>query len=264
MNIFFWELKSNRKAFLIWCACMVLGVWSGMAKYTAYSSDPNAGDVFADMPASMKALFGMKSFAVTQMSGYFAMLIGYVALALAIHAALLGACIIAKEERDKRTEFLMMKPVSRRTVVTAKLAAGLLNVVALSVVTLISALLMTASYNKGADVTEEVVLFCVTVLFIQLIFFTLGAALSAAMKNPKHAGSLATGILFAAFVLAKITDLTDKLAALKVLTPFQYFNAETLAAGGGLNGLILVLSALLSGAFVCACYFCYLKRDLNH
>lgn len=263
MNIFKRELKANRKALIIWSVCMFLLIVSGMAKYTAYSAGGDAGDVFADMPRTMKALLGMGSFDVTTMSGYFAMLFLYIELTVAIHAVLLGAGIIAKEERDKTTEFLMIKPVSRTTIITSKLAAALFNIVVINIVTLVSSLIMVAAYNKGDDISGEISMFYLSLFIVQLIFLSLGTALAAFMRNPKGSGSLATGLLLIAFIISKITDLNNKLDFLNLLSPFKYFSYENIVAGKGLGIGISMLSLLLVAAFSASTYFFYVKRDLN-
>ncbi|MFB0920076.1 MAG: ABC transporter permease subunit [Oscillospiraceae bacterium] len=263
MNIFIRELRANRKALIIWSVCMFLLILSGMAKYTAYSSGGQNAAVFNEMPYSVKALLGMGSFDVTTMAGYFGMLFLYIELAVAIHAALLGAGIIAKEERDKTTEFLMIKPVSRKTVITAKLLAAFVNVAVVNIVTLASSVVMVSAYNKGPDLTGEVMLFMLSMFIVQLIFLTLGAALAAFMKNPKSSGSFTMGLLLLAFVISKITDLTDKLNALNVLSPFNYFSYADLAGGKGLDALIVILSALLIAALAASAYVFYPKRDLT-
>jgi len=263
MNIFVRELKANRKALIIWSLCMFLLVLSGMAKYTAYSVGGDAGDVFADMPHTIKALLGMGSFDVTTMSGYFAMLFLYIELIVAIHAILLGAGIIAKEEHDKTTEFLMIKPISRTTVITAKLAAALFNIVVINIVTLVSSLVMVSAYNKGDDISGEIVTFYLSMFLVQLIFLSLGAAVAAFMRNPKGSGSLASGLLLIAFVVSKITDLTDKVDFLNLLSPFKYYSYEDIVEGKGLGFGIVILSILLVAAFSAATYFFYRKRDLN-
>jgi ABC-2 type transport system permease protein len=262
MNIFFRELKANRKALIIWSICMFLGVLSGMTKYTAYSSGAN-NDVFNKMPFTMKALFGFGSFDVTTISGFFAFLFTYLVVAAAIHAVLLGNGIVAKEERDKTSEFLMTKPVSRTAVITSKLLAAAVNVIVVNLVSLLSSIAMVAAYNKGKAITGEIVLFFVSMLIIQTIFLSLGAFLASFMKNPKASGSIGTGILFGAYVLSKITDLTDKVNYLHILTPFKYFNNVDIVNGNGLSLLATVLSILLSGAFFGSAYMLYQKRDLK-
>jgi ABC-2 type transport system permease protein len=263
MNIFLRELKANRKSLIIWSICMFLLIVSGMAKYTAYSSGGVSAAVFTDMPRSIKAMLGFGPFDVTKASGFFAFLFVYIELTVAIHAALLGAGIIAKEESDKTTEFLMIKPVSRATIITSKLSAALINIIVINIVSLVSSIMMVASYNKGADASGEIAMFIFSMFFVQLIFLSLGAALAAFMRNPKSSGSLATGILIIGYFVARITDMTDNLNFLNLISPFKYFNIVNLYAGKGLNIGIVLLSLALVAVFTFLTYFFYKKRDLK-
>jgi len=242
---------------------MFLLVVSGMSKYTAYSSSGTNNEVFNKMPHTMKAILGIGSFDVTTISGFFALMFLYIELTAAIHAALLGSGIIAKEERDKTAEFLMVKPVSRTTIVTSKLLAALVNVLILNLVALFSSIIMVSSYNKGSDISGEVTMFLLSMFIVQLIFMSLGALLSALMKNPKTSGSFATGILLGGYIIYIITDLTDRLNVLKVLSPFKYFSYEDIIKGEGLSSSAIILSILLVAVFFALTYFFYRKRDLN-
>lgn len=263
MNIFFRELKANRKALIIWCLSMFLLVISGMGKYTAYSSSGLNSDVFNDMPFTMKAILGIGSFDVTKMVGYFAMLFLYLEIAAAIHAALLGTGIIAKEERDKTTEFLMVKPVSRYLIITSKLLAALFNIIMLNVVTLISCVVMVSAYNKGEDITGEIVMFMLSMFIVQLIFFSLGTAMAAILNKSKAAGSITIGILLCGYIISRITELTDKLNFLNVFSPFKYFSYSKIADGNGLNGIIVIIAILMIAIFFVSTYYFYSKRDLR-
>ncbi|MDP4090988.1 MAG: ABC transporter permease subunit [Bacillota bacterium] len=263
MNIFIRELKANRKALIIWSVCMFLGVLSGMSKYTAYSSGAN-NEVFEKMPSTLKALLGISaSFDVTQMSGFFAFLYPYLAVSAGIHAVLLGSGIIAKEERDKTTEFLIVKPVSRKTIITSKLLAALVNVVIVNLVTLVSSVAMVAAYNKGKDITGEVVVFLLSMFIVQLIFLSLGAFIAAFMRNPKAAGSRGAAVLFGAYFISKVTDLTDKVNIINLLSPFKYFSVQNIVNENSLSLGVVVLCILLVAVFSVSTYHFYMKRDLN-
>jgi ABC-2 type transport system permease protein len=241
---------------------MFLLVLSGMGKYTAYSSGATS-DVFSKMPYSLKALLGIGPFDVTTMKGFFAFLFPYLEITAAIHAVLLGSGIIAKEERDKTTEFLMVKPVSRAKIITSKFLAALVNVVIINVVTLISSIYLAAAYNKGKDISSEVAIFLLSMFIVQLIFLSLGALLAAVLKNSKASGSLAAGILFGCYVISKITDLTDRVNFLNVLSPFKYFSYQNIVNGNGLSLGIVILCILLVSVFTISTYFFYNRRDLS-
>ncbi|RIE06049.1 ABC transporter permease subunit [Candidatus Cryosericum terrychapinii] len=267
MNMVLRELKASSRALIIWSVSMFLCVLTGTIKFTAYttatSTGPSINELLKTMPTSIKALFGFASFDMATMAGYLALLFIYVELVAAIHAALLGAGIIAKEESDKTTEYLMTKPVSRAAIVTSKLVAALLNVVVINVVTLVSFLVVIPLYSKGNDISGEVLMLTLSMFVVQLIFLSLGAVLAAWMRHPRTSGSVATGVLFTAYFVARITDMSDKLRFLNVISPFKYFDLGRMVAGNGLNTGIVLLSLALVAAFTALTYVFYQKRDLN-
>ena len=117
MNIFWREMKSHRKSLIFWSIGVFLMVVSGMGKYEAYSSQGQSINVLiADIPKSLKAVMGFSDVDLSKISGYYTILFVYILLMATIHAAMLGANIIAKEERDKTAEFLFTKPLLRSTV----------------------------------------------------------------------------------------------------------------------------------------------------
>jgi ABC-2 type transport system permease protein len=264
MNIFIRELRANRKALIIWSVCMVLFVLSGMGKYTAYSAGGSSSAILNDLPKTVRALLGFGPFDVTQISGFFAFLVPYLELTVAIHAVLLGNGIISKEERDKTSEFLIAKPVSRNSIVTYKLLAALFNVVVINVVTSISCIFMVAAYNKGESITGEILWFMFSMLIIQLIFLLLGALLASVIRRPKASGSIATGIIMGAYVISKVTDMTDKVNALNILTPFKYFDMVRIVDGGGLQTIVVLLTFLLIAVLSISTYYFYLRRDISN
>jgi ABC-2 type transport system permease protein len=263
MNIFIRELKANRKALIIWSACMALFVLAGMSKYTAYSAGGASADVFNDMSKTMRAMLGIADFDVSVMSGFFAFLFPYIEVTVGIHAAILGAGMIAKEERDKTTEFLIVKPVSRAAIITSKLLAALVNVAVINIVTLLSSLAMVPVYNKGEDISAEIIMFLVSMFIVQLIFLSLGALLAALLRKPKASGSIATGVLLSAYVISKVTDINEDLNVINIFSPLKYFSLTRIVNGDGLDLVIVLLCLLLIGIFSALTYFFYLRRDLN-
>lgn len=262
MNIFFREMKAHRKALIIWCISIILLVISGMGKFEAYSAQ-NMNQLLAKMPKSLMAIFGMSSLDVSKISGYYGMLFIYLALMATIHAAMLGANIISKEERDKTAEFLMAKPVSRNKIIASKLMAALLNIIIFNITTLVSSLLMVGYYSKGEDNTGNVAILMLGMFILQLIFLFIGTGMASLSKNPKLATTIATTILLVTYILSVVIDLNSKLKNLKYLTPFKYYEAKNLMYGGGLDPVFVTLSVVIIAAMLSVTYVFYKKRDLN-
>jgi ABC-2 type transport system permease protein len=264
MNIFIKELKGGAKALIIWSVCMFLLILAGMEKFTGLSSGgQNINQLFTNMPYSIKALFGIGSFDLSKLSGYYAVMFEYIEITAAIHAALLGADIISKEESGKTTEFLMAKPVSRAGVITPKLFAALVDVAVLNLVSLFSTFASVAAQKGGSGIFPQISVSIASMFFVQLIFLSLGVFIAAFSQKPKSSGSAAVGILLGAYVISMITGISDKLNVLNLLSPFKYFDLKAIINGQGLDAGVVAASVALIAVFTVCSYICYNKRDLS-
>jgi ABC-2 type transport system permease protein len=263
-SLFGREMKANRKSLIIWSIGIILFMVSGMAKYQSYAASAQSlNEMLAKMPEALRAILGMGTFDLTTLTGYFGLLFFYLVLMATIHAAMLGANIIAKEERDKTTEFLFLRPISRNRIITAKLLAALINIVVFNLVTAVSSLLLVAYYRQGETVFRDIVRLMAGMLVLQLIFLFVGTAIAAISKYPRSAPSLAAAVLLFTFILSVAIDLSSKLQSLKYLTPFKYFDAKKLIYGPGFEPVFEILAAVLIAGLVFLTYFCYQNRDLR-
>lgn len=264
MNIFLKELKSHRKSLIFWSIGIFFMVASGMAKFEAFSSSGQSiNTMMGDLPKSLKVVLGMSDLDLSKASGYYGMLFLYLLLMATIHAAMLGATIMAKEERDKTSEFLFVKPVSRTTIITAKLVAAFVNIVIFNLITLVSSIILMGKYSHGEAVASEIAVLMMAMFILQILFMVIGSALAAVKRKPKTAASQAMAILLLTYGLSIAVDLNEHLKGLRYLTPFKYFEAKHVMYGGGFQTSFVVLSAVLIGALAFATYFFYKKRDLN-
>jgi len=107
MNIFLRELKAHRWGLLFWSLGMISMVYMGMTKYGAYeASGESVQEIMDALPKAVGAVFGLTGFDLSTAAGFFGVLFLYIAIIGAVHAVLLGAGLIAKEERDRTSEFI--------------------------------------------------------------------------------------------------------------------------------------------------------------
>jgi ABC-2 type transport system permease protein len=264
MNIYWREIRANLKSLLLWGVGILFLVAAGMAKFSAYvAAGESVNALFAQMPQAVQAMAGSNHFDLSKASGFYGVIFLYLALMAAIHAAVLGANILAKEERDKTSEFLYVKPVSRNQVITAKLVAALTNLVVLNLITYGSSLVFVGYYSQGEDVTIYIRTLMAGMFIIQLLFLSLGSASAGLAKKPATAAGIATGVMLVTYLLSVFIDLNAKLEPLKYLTPFKYFDAKALMPpSGGLEPIYLVLSAGLVIVFTVTAYVLYRNKDL--
>jgi ABC-2 type transport system permease protein len=243
---------------------MVSLVGSGMAKFEAYqSTGQSMVELLNQFPKTIQILFGMNGFDLTKASGFYGVLYMYIALMATIHAVLLGADLISKEERDKTAEFLYVKPISRARALTEKIVAGLLNILALNLVTFISSVYFVTSFAKGESVFGKVLLLNFGILFLQIIFYFFGVSIAGAIRKPKASASIAASVLMLSFFAMIIINFSDKLDYLKYLTPFKYFEAQSIMAKNGFEPICLALSLIIVSGSIFVAYNQYLKRDLT-
>ncbi|MDK8181379.1 ABC transporter permease subunit [Paenibacillus sp. UMB4589-SE434] len=266
MNIFRRELKAARKSLILWCIAIVVMVASGMGKYAGMSmsgTGQSMNDLVADMPKSLQIIMGIGTFDLSKASGYYGVLFLYLLMMATIHAAMLGANIISKEERDKTAEFLLVKPVSRSFVLTAKLLAAVVNVAVVGLVMWISSVTMVNYYSNGEYVNGDIALMMAGMFILQLLFLLVGAMIAAVSRNPKRAVSWSAAVLLVAFMLSLGIDLSGNLDVLAYVTPFKYFEAKKVMYGGGLSMVSVWLSVVIIAVCSTMTYVGYNKRDLN-
>ena len=263
-QVFFRELRSNWKAIIFWSIGTIILVWSSLLKYATISTTgQSVNDLLAQFPHMVQVIVGISGFDLTKISGFYGVAFMYIALLGTIHAVLLGSGIISKEERDRTSEFLFTKPISRYKVIISKMLAGVLNVVALNIVIAVSSLYFVNVYGKGENITNDILLLMAALLCLQVIFFFIGTALAAVVKKARVATSVATGVMLFTFVLAFIINLDEQLDYLKYLTPFKYFDAKTIMADGHLDGLYLGLTSAIIVFTVLLTFRAYQAKDLT-
>jgi ABC-2 type transport system permease protein len=263
MNVFLRELKAHRWGLLFWGLGIVMLVYSGMAKYAAYeAAGQSVVEVLDQLPNGVKVVFGLGGFDLSTAGGFYGVLFLYLAVMGAVHAVLLGAHLISKEERDHTSEFLFAKPASRSRILTGKLLAGFVNLAVFNLVTLASSFYFVDYFNKDEPFDSELLILMVGLFFLQLVFFSIGAVVAGTSRRPKSAASVATSIMLLMFLLYYLVNLNENLGFLEYLTPFKYFDAAALMADG-LDPLFVGLSLIITGGAVFGTYRFYSARDLS-
>lgn len=271
MKKMYWhEIRSTYKGLIGWAAGIMILQLSGYSKFEGFQSASGTIDsgsvnaISSSFPKPLLALFGMSDLNLTVLIGYFGILYLYFALIATIHAGLTGAGIVSKEERDKTSEFLVTRPVSRNRVLTAKLLAGLTNVIILFTVIAVSSVIGVAIVNKGDySLTPQIMTMMWGILLMQLVFFSLGALSAGLFKNPKLPTLAVTVAVVGTYIFYAGSQINDSLQWLRFTTPFRWFSAASIINANGLGygyvGLALVLSIL----FILLSYAFYNRRDIT-
>ncbi|NCU37586.1 hypothetical protein EOL96_00780 [Candidatus Saccharibacteria bacterium] len=226
MNVFWRELQVRRKSTIIWSVSLVMLLAASMAKYSTLSSGTvDMQQIIEQFPAAIQALFGMQGLDITTVLGYYGVLVLYVSVMLSIHAGLMGADLLAREEIDKTAEFLYVKPMSRARVMWQKLAAGAVVLLVLNGVAFVGAIVAVAEYVDLQDVIVLLVLFQVAYALLQALWFTVGVCAAAYVQHAKYAASVVALGVVGSYVLYVVAKMQETSGLLHALSPFMYFDA---------------------------------------
>lgn len=172
LNMYKMSMQQTRKSFIVWLVTIPLLVVLGMAFYPAISS--SLGDLVGlfenPMMKGILGLFAMGPDQLNSLPGFYITYASiYVILMGGMFAAMTVISDLGNELRDKTTEFLLTRPVTRRAVVLTKWSAAVSRILILTLVlfsvTLLSfsvissqAALIYFENDKALDEVQEIVL----------------------------------------------------------------------------------------------------------
>jgi ABC-2 type transport system permease protein len=265
MNVYKREMRANLRSLILWCLGMALLILASMGKYAgmAAAGTQSIADFINILPDSVRAVMGMNGLDLTDARSFFVVLYLFLALMAAIHASMLGAVIISKEERDRTSEFLFVKPATRLEIVTAKLLAAATNIVILNIFMFAVSAGVMGQLAKGQPFAGGLARLMLGLLLLQLLFLSVGAASAAVISKPRASAGAAAGIMLFAFLLSSAIDINKDWAVLSFLTPFKYFTAKDMMLGGGFDAFYTVLAVALAAVLTAATYWFFKRRDLR-
>ena len=177
----------------------------------------------------------------------------------ALFAAVTAIALLGGEERDRTAEFLLTHPVSRTTVVTAKLGALVTEIVALDVIAVAMMLLCALIISEKVNV-QAILLLSAACLLLHLSVAGLSFGLSALVSRGGVGISL--GIVLGFYFLNLVAGLAEKAEFLKYLTPFSLPDSGYIVRNLALEPVALCVAAAYAvGGVVCA-YLVYRKKDI--
>ncbi len=261
-QVFKRELRANLRSLIFWCVGMASLAGVGYVEYRGMAHAEGAVDAISNMmPRIVRVMFGMAAAPLDTPLGYYLCMYLWLSFLAYIHAAMLGAGILSKEERDKTADFLFTRPYPRPALVAGKVAAGLVNVLVLNLAGWATTLAAFLPQLDGLNFAPEINRTMLGMLFTQVIFFFAGLLFAAAVRDNRRATSLAAGSVIVTYLVMVLIEMA-KADALDFLSPFRYFNAFGVV-DSGMRPLYLLLSAVLVAVMGFFSFRQYARRDLK-
>jgi ABC-2 type transport system permease protein len=265
MNLFLHEMKSYWKFLLFWSIGIVAMMGGGMGKFTAIygSAGSGIGEMMAKLPKAFLAMFGMVNLEITSLAGYYGVIHFYLVIMGAIFAIILGAGILAKEERDKTAEFLMVKPVTRSWVLVQKLAAGLIYVLAFVGIDYLVSVVLIAKVAPKENINVEMALMMGSMLLVMLAFYCVSFGLSGALKDNRKSSMIMISLMSASYIGSVVIDMLDHSGWLRPFVMFKYFPTDLIVKNLTLQPVYIGLAFLWILVGLAMAFVRFPRRDLH-
>ena len=263
--IFQREWKRGSKSLIVWSFILAgLIIWL-LSIFPQFAEQQEGMEkLFEAYPESMKEMFKMNELNLGTLMGFYGLEVYMMTTLLgSIYAAILASNMLAKEEGEKTVEFLLSKPVSRNEVVGQKLAAVIINVLILNGVAAVASI-AGFQFAEGHKVPYGTFISLIAgAVLLHLTFAALSFLLSAFMKKTRNTLTVSIGIVVMTYLLNMMSGLSEKLDALKYVSPFYYTDAVTIINSHQPEPwhiAIMAIAILLSllGAFII-----YRRKDLS-
>lgn len=255
------ELRQGRISFLIWTASVgfLLAVCVFLFPEMKGQME-DVGDVFSSM-GSFSDAFGMDRLNFGTLLGFYAIECGNVlGLGGAFFAALCGAGILSKEEKDRTAEFLLTHPVSRARIVTEKLVSAYAQIIAMNLIIYGISLGSIAAIGESVPWKE--------LNLLHLAYFLLQAELAgicfgiSAFVRRGSAG-IGLGVAAGMYFLNLVANIAQAAEFLKYVTPFGYAEGADIIEKGCLDGTLVAIGLALGAIGIGAAYGKYCGKDIR-
>jgi len=214
-------------------------------------------------PASVRAILGINLDYITSLLGFYSFIFTFIILCGAIQAMNLGVSILSKEARERTADFLLVKPVSRTSIVSAKLLAAftaivITNTLYITISTLLAKLAETEDFDLRLFFMINLSMF-----FVQIIFIAIGMVASVFFKKIKNVLPISLGFVFGFYFIGAflVTDSSDKLE--RILSPFKYFDVFYIIDNASYEAFYMIIAAVVVVVSIVASYIIYNKKDIH-
>ncbi|MEP7204997.1 MAG: ABC transporter permease subunit [Candidatus Saccharibacteria bacterium] len=263
MNMFWREVANYRRATVIWTVTLSILVSGFLSIFPAFSRDAGAAQqILTHLPAAVRSALDLSLASFFTVYGFFSYLFTFVALAGAVQAMNLGVGLLSREDSGKTVDFLLTKPVSRQRVVTSKLLAGTLLLVATNLVFSTVALVMAKSVSAAAFSSRTFLLLSATLLLIQLFFLALGVLMSVIIPKIKSVIAISLPTVFSFFIIGTLGAIIGN-DAVKYLSPFKFFDPGYIVGRAGYEPKFLMIEAAFILISLSLSYVIYLQKDIR-
>jgi ABC-2 type transport system permease protein len=171
--------------------------------------------------------------------------------------------ILLKEARERTADFLLVKPVSRASIISAKLLAAFTTLIASNAVFLIISVTLANIFKTGDYDNKRFLLINLTMFLTQIIFLALGLVISVFFNKIKNVLPISLGVVFGLYLAGAVLATGKDGEALRFISPFKYFDIAYIIKNAAYEVPYLILGAALTITAIAATYIIYIRKDIH-
>lgn len=264
MNIFKFELKGYITSILIWCSSIMFFLVLYLAFFPMVQGDPESFTAIIEaFPESIRPLFGInQDLPIMTILGFYSITMSFILIPVAIQASVYGFSILSIEERELTADFLLTKPISRKTIFLSKFSAAFIALTVTNISIWISSIISIELF-KGPENPEmyKVIVLLSSIILFQLFFLTVGMLISVCVKKVTSVISYSMALGFGLYIVSSIGKVLSS-KFLDVLSPFNHFDPGYMLIDGTYDIIPTSISVLIIITSFSMSYFFYSRRNI--
>lgn len=262
MNIYLQELKIYWKSWLVWTVALITLASFFLSIFPTFSENAlSMKQLLQGFPETLRKAVGLSIEGIASFKGFYNYILPEIMLCSSIQAMILGASIFSKENREKTAEFLLSKPISRGSIAASKTLAALTALLATNIIYIPTILAVASAANKESIDIKSFVLVSLTLLFMQLIFASIGLFISILNPRMKAILPISLGTVFGFFFLNVIYRLFEN-DLIRLISPFSYFDLNYINANNGYQTNYLIISLAVPVVLTLLSHLIYKRKDI--
>lgn len=262
-NLFFKELKRNRKNFLIWTAIIVSFTLMVLAIFPSMQEMGKELDsLMQSLPPEIMKAMGMDAQTWSSILGFYSTYFGiYIVVLMSIYTTSTATGIISKEEKDRTAEFLLTRPISRQVIFKSKLMSLAVLTFGVFLIQSIFAFVLVTVFGEDVDYSKLAVM-QTNGLFLIIFFTSIGVLISMFVQPKKNFMGIVVGLTFGSYFLNALSQSTDAINWLGYFSPFHYMDFNISNADYSVDIISAAVILIVSVAALYISMKQYDKKDI--
>ena len=257
------ELKVNFKSFAIWLGVMMFfsGIMAVMFPVVLESAE-DMMKMLESMPEAFLSAFGFEAESFNTVTRFYATE-GYlfISLMFCIYASILGGGILSKEESEGTSEYLLVKPIERKTVIRSKKKVVLFYILLTALIPLAINIPLFAIMDE-VDVVALVMLSILSAL-AAITFASITMYISVFISKPRKVLSIGMGLVFGSYLIQIISMLSEKLEFVKYISIFEYIDSSPIVNNHEVNFIYIGIMLFIIVATNILSTKSFIAKDIN-